>query len=362
MAVKSKGRKTQEKTSALSSPTTLRCQCCNDELGLSEFYISDSALFRATGKIPYCKECIGYVFEKYQEEYEKLGYASPDKKAIERMCMMLDLYYSDEIVDGIYKIRNSDDNSRFNSMPLIAAYMCRINMIQHKNKNYNTTIHERYEAARQQDQIDKGYDINFYTDDDSYKNDAMKSSIKIFGKGFSNDDYVYLYDQYCDWTSRHECNTKAQEEVFKNICLTQLQLLKAMKNPENTTEIKDLSTQLQKWLDTGKLQPKQNSGDVVSDAQTFGTLIDKWENTRPIPEVDASLEDIDKLGVFVDVLLRGHLAKTAGIPSGYSDKYDDFMKQFSVEREEYFDEEDNEAIYEALFGASAVACDNKNDD
>lgn len=333
------------------APKKIMCQCCGDELDASEFYDTDSEMFRATGKMPYCKECITYLFENYQEEYERLGYASPDRKAIERICMMLGLYYSDSAFDSAYK-RNSNTDSRMSVLPLIIVYISQSKLTQYRNKNYDTTIHERYETAKREDQMRVGYDLNFYTDDDACRDDAIKSSMKLFGAGFSNEDYIYLYDQYCDWTSRHECNTKVQEEVFKNVCLTQLQLYKAiLAGGDNSKDVANLSTQLQKWLDTGKLTPKQNAGDTVSDAQTFGTLIDKWENTRPIPNIDPSLEDVDKLGVFADTM-RCHLAKAAGIKNVYSDRYDEFMKKFSVEREEYFDEEDNAAIYEALFGVT----------
>lgn len=330
------------------APKKLRCQCCDDEIEVSEFYDTESEMFRGTGKIPYCKECITYLFENYQEDYEKKGYAYPEKKAVERICMMLDLYYSDMAFDSAYK-RNNDENSRMSSSPLIIVYMSLLNLKQYRGKNYNTTINERYEIAKREDQAKVGYDVNFYTEDDAVKGDIIKSSMKLFGTGFSNDDYMYLYDQYCDWTSRHECNTKAQEEVFKNICLTQLQLHSATLRNDDPKNIAAISTQLQKWLDTGNLQPKQNSGDTVSDAQTFGTLIDKWENTRPTPDIDPSLEDVDKLGIFAE-MMRCHLAKAAGIQNVYSEKYDDFMRKFSVEREEYYNEEDNAAIYEALFG------------
>ena len=45
----------------------------------------------------------------------------------------------------------------------------------------------------------------------------------------------------------------------------------------------------------------------------FGTLIDKWENTRPIPEIDEELKDVDNIGVYLDVFFKGHLAKMMGM-------------------------------------------------
>ena len=105
-------------------------------------------------------------------------------------------------------------------------------------------------------------------------------------------------------------------------------------------------------LDTAKLQPKQNSGESISDAQTFGTLIDKWENTRPIPEIDEDLRDVDNICTYIDCFYRGHLAKTMGLKNGFSNLYSKIMKKYTVEKPEYSDDEDSEVLFDAIFGNS----------
>ena len=128
-------------------------------------------------------------------------------------------------------------------------------------------------------------------------------------------------------------------------------MLKATRAKEDT---KDLNATFQKLLDTAKLQPKQNSGDTTSNNQTFGTLIDKWENTRPLPEIDEDLRDVDKIGLYVDVFFRGHLAKMMGLKNGLSKLYTNFIKKYTVEKPEYNDDEDGEALFDAIFGNANV--------
>ena len=137
--------------------------------------------------------------------------------------------------------------------------------------------------------------------------------------------------------------------MFKQICFTQLELLKATRAKEDT---KDLTATFQKLLETAKLQPKQNSGDTTSDNQTFGTLIDKWENTRPVPEPEDDLKDVDKIGLYIDTFFRGHLAKMMGLKNGFSRLYDKYMAKYTVERPEYDDDEDNEVLFDAIFGGA----------
>ena len=102
-----------------------------------------------------------------------------------------------------------------------------------------------------------------------------------------------------------------------------------------------------------------NSGDnsssylnniYLADNQTFGTLIDKWENTRPIPKIDPELEDVDKIGLYLDVFFKGHLAKMMGMKNGLSRLYDKFIKKYTVTKPEYEDEDDSEALFDAIFG------------
>ena len=175
-------------------------------------------------------------------------------------------------------------------------------------------------------------------------------TVKFFGTGFSDDDYAYLQDQYNDWTSRCECKTKAQEEVFKRICFKQLEILKANREGRDT---KDLDKTFQDYLDTANLKPKQNNLDTLSDAQTFGTLLAKWENERPLPEIDEDLQDVDKIGQYIDVFFRGHLAKMMGLKNGLSNIYTKYMKKYTVERPEYEGDEDNEALFDAIFGGDS---------
>ena len=88
----------------------------------------------------------------------------------------------------------------------------------------------------------------------------------------------------------------------------------------------------------------------MSDAQTLGTLIQKWENEKPLPDIDPELQDVDRIGLYIDVFFKGHLAKMMGLKNGLSNLYNKFMKKYTVEKPEYKDDENNEALFDAIFG------------
>ena len=273
--------------------------------------------------LPICRKCLDRTYEHYVE-----AYGNDEDMAIRRICEKFDIYYSTSLLSASRKI--TKDRSR------IHTYISKANLVQYKGKTYDTTLDEE----RKGDVIETLEDVK----DD--KKTKLKT-VKFFGTGFSDDDYAYLQDQYNDWTSRCECKTKAQEEVFKRICFKQLEILKANREGRDT---KDLDKTFQDYLDTANLKPKQNNLDTLSDAQTFGTLLAKWENERPLPEIDEDLQDVDKIGQYIDVFFRGHLAKMMGLKNGLSNIYTKYMKKYTVERPEYEGDEDNEALFDAIFG------------
>lgn len=323
-----------------------KCFVCGKEYLETKYYNTYSKFFSSFGKIPYCKQCIENLYQEYYETYKKENSKDCEKRAIRRLCMALDVYYSDSLYDSSKKSTKSRNN--INISPF-AAYMKIVQLYQHREKSYDTTIDEDKLKA-----FDMMIPVSVVADDDVVIDQNVKD---FFGNGFTDDDYIFLKKEYDDWIARHECKTKAQEEVFKRLCFKQLEILKATRKGEDT---KDLDATFQKLLDTAKLQPKQNSGDTTADNQTFGTLIDKWENTRPLPEIDEELKDVDKIALYINIFFKGHLAKMMGLKNGLSNLYTSFMKKYTVDKPEYDSDESNEALFDAVFGDSLLESDEGN--
>lgn len=319
------------------------CFYCGKEYVDTNFYNSNSEFYSNIGKIPHCKQCIEKFYQQYCEKYTNEGCLAPEKKAVQRLCMIFDIYYSENAYNAAI---NSATKREINISPM-GAYMKMIQLQQHKNKSYENTI---YEAEQENFAMASISEISGETTVDS-------KTIDFFGSGFTDEDYKFLKREYEDWTARHECNTKAQEEVIKDICFNRLQNLKALRRGEDT---KDITASFQKMLDAGKLQPKQNAGDTTADNQTFGTLIDKWENERPLLEIDEELKDVDNIGAYVDVFFKGHLSKMMGLKNGLSNSYTKFMKKYTVTKPEYSDEENSEVLFDAIFGGASLNS-NKDD-
>ena len=316
------------------------CFYCGNDYVETNYYKSNSQFYSNIGKIPYCKQCIEKLYKYHFEKYTNEGCLYPEKKAIKRICMALDIYYTDKVYNSaMNKVKESSAD-----ISPMGQYMRIIQLSQYNNEKqtYENTI-----TKEEQKEMERELAFDGSFDDVSENIEIKEETINFFGKGFDPEDYIFLKKEYDDWTARHECKTKSQEEIFKDICFNRLQNLKALQRGEDT---KDITASFQKLLDSGKLQPKQNAGDAMADNQTFGTLIHKWENTRPIPEVDEDLRDVDKIGLYLEIFFKGHLAKMMGLKNGLSNLYTKFMKKYTVEKPEYNDNEDGEALFDAIFG------------
>ena len=176
----------------------------------------------------------------------------------------------------------------------------------------------------------------------------LKQAKKRFGDGYNNSDLMFLETEYQDWIKRYACENKAQELLFKRICFKELEIDKAQKAHKDT---KELDKTLQDLMGSMSLKPNQNNSNALTEAKTFGQLIQKWETEKPIPEPEGEFKDVDKIGLYIDVFFKGHLSKMMGLKNAFSSLYDKFMQKFTVTRPEYKEDADTEMLFDQIFGS-----------
>lgn len=343
-----RGNKPLKQVESILNVSEIHCLCCGKKDDSDTYYNSDSLQYRAYGKIPYCKDCIDKMYQGYLEEFTKLQYTNPEKRAVQRLCMVLDLFYSEEMYNtALADYENAVNKFDNEDLKFIYYYIKNVKMYQYRKRNYNTTINDEYKSLlKSQDTM------SVFGTNDTKQQEEVAKAVKIFGSGLKSDeDYLFLMEQYEDWTSRHECKTKSQEEIFKAICFNRLKAHKANIVGEDT---KDLDRTFKDLLDTGKLQPKQNKESIIADKMRMGDLISMWENVikKPVPTPTSHLADIDHIGE-LDGFMRGHTITAIGeSPNSYSEVYKKLMKQFTVNRPEYTDDYDSDDAFDKVVGES----------
>ncbi len=322
---------------------TYKCCSCGASFTKQEgnFLTSSSSLFEANnGYVPFCKTCA----ENYYKDKLLPSLDFDEARAIEVFCSICDWYYSEDALTMSQKLRESQPNGILAS---IYGGRRRLRQVQCRGETYLDTILQRREAAAKILTLDEasGKDV----DPDANHIEIPPEIFKMFGPGYTPEEYEYLAEQHEDWTSRYEINTKALEICIQSLCVSQLNIRRAQQE-NNQKAAADAMKSFQEMLTTAKLSPKQSKTDEISQGATFGELIKVWEDNAPIPEPAPEFRDVDGIKKLVTVFFFGHLCKMFNIKNDYSAMYDEEVSKYTVTRpqsEEDFEDEDTRT--EALF-------------
>lgn len=309
--------------------TPYHCCSCGKKFAVQRgnFMPSQSYLFTHNNMFaPVCYNC---VEKEYEDYYTSLGSYT---KAFERVCLHWDIYWEEEL------FKNCVVSKGKTGVGLIKEYVRRTYTAQKRGKTFDTYLDSL--NGTKITNISEMEEFNNNEDDDCLSEDT----IRFFGLGYSKEEYNFLQSEYDDWANRYECQTKAQEELFKNLSLTQLKIQQAT---NQGTDIGKLMETFNKLLDNANISPKRTDDNLTKDSQCLGSLIKKWEENQPIPEPNPEWKDVDGIVKYVTVYFLGHLCKMIGIKNTYSKLYDEEMQKYRVERPEY--EDDDEALFDSVF-------------
>lgn len=294
------------------------------------FPTSQSNFFKGNnGYLPICCNC----FDAATEQYEKsLG---NQEKAIERMCMHWDMYFSDEILSASKKI--SANRSR------VKTYNSKCNLLQWAGKTYDTTLQEKSE-----DIITSINDIDNIND--KLEVAVTKNSVRIWGFGFSPEDYEFLNTQFSEWKAKVVIEGKPKESLVRELCVLKLQQNKALLDGKVDLYTK-LTEAYQKTLDRASLTPKIEEAADKAGELPMGMMIDRFENEEPIPEPMEEWKDVDGIIKMFTIYFLGHLCKMLNIKNRHSKMYEDEMARYRVEIPE-LEESDDEEVFDFLVNGS----------
>lgn len=309
-----------------------KCPKCGEWLATDTSFYSHKDY--SDGRYPICKRCILAMVE---QRSNKTDTPNETIESVQKVCQMMDLPYIDSFYRDCIKGAEDGVKEKNRKSPWGTYVTAILSLPNWRGLNWA--------------QSEFGDSLKDSSEEIRIVQKTIKNGKKRFGPGYSDSDYQFLENEYSDWVGRYECSQKSQEEVFESLSILKLQKTNALKAGKPIKEIKEIDTLIQSWLDTGNLKPKQNTMDTFSDAQTLGTLLQKYEETRPLPEIDPELQDVDKIGTYIDAFYRGHASKMLGIKNTFVDIYERIMSKYTVKPPEYDDESDSEVMFEKIFGS-----------
>lgn len=272
-----------------TKPARKLCEDCNSSKTLGEFYNADKMFF-PSGKLHICKECALKAVEENGHE-----------GVLGLLRMLNKPFYQD-----IYKNDIKDYVRMVNSMP------------QYRNVGFTDS-----DTLREINSVNslKLGSLKELTEEE------LKDSESFWGKGLSEDQYVWLNNQWIEYNTRYEVDSLTLENLIVEICLTRLDIReRRQKGNDVDKQLKSLND----LLTAANIKPVQETGAQSVEQETFGTLIKKWENERPIPEPSKEWQDVDNIGKYIRTFFLGHMARMFNKENPFKDEYDKEIEKYTV--------------------------------
>jgi hypothetical protein len=293
-----------------------KCTRCGKVQAIGNYYNSTSQAHEADEVLSVCKTCVGFFFDEYVRRYDSY------KKAMYYTCRKLDIPFNVSCYIG------GERHANTTGWMIYQGYMKQLNSFRDAN-GYGNSFDDSDELITEDTKLEgilsnNDIDINI---------DNFEVNIELINKwaNLPKRNLLFLEAEYQDWSTRYEISSKSMELLIKEICYQQL--LIQQKKEEGKSVAVELKT-LQELMNSGALKPIQESAAQSTEVQTFGTLIKKWENEKPIPKADKEFEDVDGIKKYISIWFFGHLCKMLGIQNDYSKQYDDEIMKYTVDMPE----------------------------
>lgn len=323
------------------------------------FYASKAAMYKGVSYIPICKHCVDQMYEQY------LAASNDPKLAVRQMCRKLDLFWD----ESTYTSCANASVSR----TVMTTYITRLNNMAYAGKCYDDTLKSEealwdlgrsksVDSADDDESPEIVGDIVFRDDIDI--SDIPDDVIRFWGPGYSASMYKELQDRYDYWLTRFPQESTLDiggEMLLKQICSLELDI-----NRDRTAgrQVDKSLNALNALLGSAMLKPaqkKDENGDAATSNTPYGVLIKRFEEERPIPDVDPELDDVDGIIRYITIWFFGHLCKMLNIKNSYCKLYEDAIAARRIENPEYDDEDDDTMIAD-LFAEDTEGEDDGEDE
>ena len=299
------------------------------------FPVSYGYLYKGVGYLPYCKRCVEGIYADYLSE------CKDPEKAARQVCRKLDIYWNAKIFDNVSK----KDTTR----SVMTTYLSKTNSMSHAGKSYDDTLREenslwKFSYAKErgkQESIPVTVAVEEPTDE----------VIACWGPGYTPEMYAELEQRLQYYRSQMG---DTQQDMGTDALLRQIVMLEIDINKARA-EGRDVDKKMSTFnsLLSSLVKPMQKKEDMSSSVSNtpFGVWIKRWEDERPVPEIDDSLKDVDGIIKYILTWVYGHVAHMLKVKNANTALYDDAIKKYRVERPEYNDEEDEVMLYDIFKGS-----------
>lgn len=335
------------------------------------FPVSYAPLYKGLGYIPVCKDCLDAIYQQYYVQCHDA------KTTIRQMCRKLDLYWDEKVFNMV--------EPKSTAKTILTKYLTKLNSSAYLGKCYDDTLIKegtlwvwdfdkntdsgeiksssgQYEAMEGENEQELKYDVETAMPESQIFIEIPEDFVvtddvvAFWGSGYTRTMYGELEQRRKYWMQRFPDDYEIDvgtEALIKQICSLEIDINRdriAGKAVDKSVTV------LNTLLGSANLKPKsKDSLDDSFEKTPYGVWIWRFENERPIPEVDPELEDVDGILKYVLTWVFGHIAKMLSVKNLRSKLYEKAIEKYRVAHPEYDDDEDDEMLYDIFGGDDAYS-------
>lgn len=304
------------------------------------FPVCYAGLYRGTGYLPICRNCVDTIYNEY------FAQSGDQKKATRQVCRKLDLYWNDQIYESVA--------NKSTTRTMMTNYIQRVNNISYAGKSYDDTLISdgtmwKFSEEDLYQEPEEEIVVPDQNDDELTLDDIPKEVIEFWGPGYTPGMYMELEQRLQYY--RGQMGEDARTDLGTDTLLRQIAMLEIDINRARASgkSVDKMVTSMNSLLSSLSKPQKNAAIDTAAANTPFGVWIKRWEDERPLPEVDDSMKDVDGIIKYVLTWVYGHMAHMLKIKNARTPLYDDAIASLRVEHPEYDDEDDETLLYD-LFG------------
>ena len=297
------------------------------------FPVSYAVLHRGLGYLPICKSCAERLYDGYLEQ------CNDPKYALRQLCRKLDLYWDEHVYDYV--------STKATTRSLVVQYLQRITNTKFAGKSYDTTLEKEGTLWKFDDEIVVNPEEEVEEESAEETEEVIpKKYIKYWGEGYKANVYKDLEQRKANWMSSFPDQSAidvSTEAIIKQLCYLEVEMNAARAKGRSVDKLLNSYNTLLGSANLKPVQRKQEEDELGLEKTPLGVWLYRYENKRPLPEVDDDCKDVNGLRRYVFTWM-GHLCKMLGLKNAYEQLYQDEIDRLRVEKPEY-DGDDDEAFF-----------------
>lgn len=310
----------------------------------SFFPVSYAILYKGVGYLPFCRDCIETMYNTY------LSQCNNAKDAVHQMCRKLDVFWSESLFDSVFRQNTT--------RTVMSQYLAKLSTVSYAGKSYDDTLASEGTlwlfSSSAPTLTPESQPLVLETDEDADTDSdepVSEEVVAFWGPGYTPNMYRGLEQRRSYWMSRFPQGADMDigtEALIRQICSLELDI---NRDRAAGKAVDKSVTALNTLLGSANLKPKQKDDAAAGLVEIpLGVWLHRYENERPLPEIDDDMKDVNKIQKYVFTWL-GHVCKMLGKKNGFSRLYEQEVQRLRVERPEFVDEDDEEMIMDVLDGS-----------